>query len=305
MNQVVRAPLRPGVKGALIVVGLLATLGAQTASAQSRCGDPCPEPAAFETARGVALGAGLRASAVSTSALAYTPAALALGNLYHLEGTIDYMPEIKTVALGAGVVDSSTSKLGAGVGLRGFLSGEGGHDGLDGRLGLAFPLSDAFAVGLLGRYISLSRDDADGEAHELAEGFTMDASLRIAPTQSVHIDLAALNFIDLDSPYVPVTVSGGLAFSLGEALSLGGDVLADMSSFEEPKLTLGAAAEYLGGGSVPVRGGYSVDLAREIHSLTLGLGYVDQQVGLDISLRQQVSGGDATRVVAAMTYHVH
>jgi hypothetical protein len=156
------------------------------------------------------------------------------------------MPEIKTVALGAGVVDSSTSKLGAGIGLRGFLSGDGGHDGLDGRLGLAFPFSDAFSAGLLGRYISLStEDEVDGETmeRELAQGFTMDASLRIAPTPSVHIDLAALNFIDLDTPYAPVTLAAGLGFALAESISLGGDLLTDMSSFDKPKFTLGAGPE--------------------------------------------------------------
>ena len=104
------------------------------------------------TARGLALGTGLRASAISTSALAYSPAALALGNLYHIEANIDYISALNTVALGAAAVDSSTSKLGAGISLRGFLSGDDGYntdagydyDGIDGRVGLALALSRCF-----------------------------------------------------------------------------------------------------------------------------------------------------------------
>jgi len=58
----------------------------------------------------------------------YSPGAVAVGNLYHIEGMIDYLGNFNTVALGGAVVDSSTSKLGAGLAIRGFLSGEGGDE---------------------------------------------------------------------------------------------------------------------------------------------------------------------------------
>src|ERR1700746_268807 len=48
-------------------------------------GKPCPRAMNAETARGLALGTGSRASALSTSALAYNPAALVLGHIYHVE----------------------------------------------------------------------------------------------------------------------------------------------------------------------------------------------------------------------------
>lgn len=268
----------------------------------------CPEPVSYESARGLALGTGVRATAVSTSALAYSPGALALGNLYHIEGNIDYIGVGDAVALGGGVVDSSTSKLGAGIGLRGFLSGDGGYDGLDGRLGLGLALSDAFALGLAGRYISLSREQMIGDETEsdtLAQGFTLDASLRVTPAAGLQIDIAALNFIDLEEAEVPVTIASGLAFAASDVFSLGADVLVDLSTYENPELVIGGGLEFLVGSSVPLRGGYRGDLARETHAITAGVGYVDAQVGFDIGLRQNVAGNKETRVMAAMRYFVN
>ena len=313
--------------GAILVPCAIALLGlcalparvaAQDCKALSDKRD-CPKSAAPETPRGLALGTGVRAAAVSTSALAYSPAALALGNLYHIEANLDYMAALDTVALGAAAVDSSTSKVGAGIALRGFLSGDDGfdaehrydYDGLDGRLGVALALSDAFSLGVGARYIDLSTeedDDGDGQEDsdlELVQGFTMDASLRIVPVEGVQVDIAALNFLDRDSPFVPVMLTGGLAFAVASAFSLGIDVLTDMSSFDDPQVTIGGGAEYLGGNAIPVRAGYSFDIAREIHALGVGIGYTDQRVGLDVGVRQELSGGDDTRVMAAVRYYVN
>jgi hypothetical protein len=262
----------------------------------------CPQAMNVETARGLSLGTGARASAISTSALAYSPAALALGNLYHIEGNVDYLAGNDTVALGGMVVDSSTSKVAAGIGFRGFLSGGDGFDGLDGRLGLALPLSEAFSLGLAGRYIDLSRH-SDGTT--LAQGFTMDASLRVSPASGLQIDFAVLNFIDLDSPYVPLMLNGGLAFSVASVVTVGVDLLTDMSSFDNPQLALGGGIEYLGADTVPIRAGYMVDLARKVHSVTAGLGYTDQLVGFDVGLRQEVYPDHDTRIMGAIRYYVH
>jgi hypothetical protein len=233
----------------------------------------------------------------------YSPAALALGNLYHIEGNVDYLSDLHAVALGAAVVDSSTSKIGAGIGLRGFLSGDNRVGGLDGRLGIALSLSDAFSIGVSGRYISLS---ANSDPYQIdVQGFTMDASLRVMPLEGLQFDLGVLNFIPMDSPFVPLTMAGGVAFAIMPALSIGADVLADMSTFDKAQLLLGGGIEYLGGSSVPIRLGYSVDLARETQFLGAGIGYTDQRIGLDLGLRQQVKGGHDTRVMGAVRYHVN
>lgn len=272
----------------------------------------CPKPLAAETARGLGLGTGVRASAVSTSALAYSPGALALGNLYHVEGNVDYSSFPNTVAIGGAVVDSSTSSLGAGVGLRGFLSGEEGYDGIDGRIGLGVSLSEAFSLGIGGRYLNITLDRDFGDEVVTVEdlsAFTMDASIRIIPVPGLQLDVAALNFIDADSPLVPLTVTGGVAFAVAQSFSLGADLLVDMSTFDNAKMTIGGGAEYLASNTVPLRLGYGYDVARKIHFLGAGVGYTDQRIGLDLGLHQELTrpGPEQheTRIMGAIRYYVN
>ena len=273
----------------------------------------CPKALSAETARGLGLATGGRASSVSTSALAYSPAALALGNLYHVEGNVDYSSFPNTVAIGGAVVDSSTSSLGAGVGLRGFLSGDEGYDGIDGRIGLGVSLSEAFSLGLGGRYLTVDLDMADGnETIEVEEvqAFTMDASLRIVPIPGLQLDIAALNFIDADSPLVPLMVTGGVAFAVADSFSLGADLLVDMSTFDAGRFTIGGGFEYLASNTIPLRLGYGFDAARKIHFLGAGVGYTDQRIGLDLGLHQELNKRPEgmereTRIMGAVRYFVN
>ena len=264
--------------------------------------EDCPLPMATESPRGIALGTGMRASAISTSALAYSPGALAIGNLYHVEGNVDYMSRFKTTALGAAVVDSSTSNVvGAGFGLRGFLSGQDGYGGIDGRLGVGVAASEAISLGVAGRFISLSQADV-----KVARGFAMDASLRVMPVSGFQLDLAALNFVsNARSPFVPFDLATGAAFALIPSLSAGADVIIDMTTYKNPQVTVGGGAEFLAAGMVPLRLGYLADLARSAQAITAGVGYTDARIGLDLGLRQQIKGGHETRIMAAFRYYVN
>lgn len=238
----------------------------------------------------------------------YNPAALVLGGAYHVEGLGDYLAESGTVALGAAITDSATSRLAGGVALRGFLSGRDGYKGLDTRLGLALPFSDAVSLGVAGRYLNIDQEvtAADGSVTEVevAKGITLDASFRFQPSQMLHVALLAFNLVDLDSPLTPVTVGGALAVTPIEELAITGDVLVDVSTFADPAATLGAGVEFLAAGAFPLRAGYSVDAERSLHRLGLGVGYTDQEVGVDIGLRQDLSGGDETRVMLGLRYHL-
>lgn len=269
----------------------------------------CPVALHSDTARGIALGTGARASAASTSALAYNPAALVLGKLYHIEGVVDYSSAYSGVALGAAVVDSSTSKVGAGLAFRGFLSGDTGVAGIDGRAGLAFPFSDQVSIGVGGRYLNLTYDDKTPAGREtelkLVDGFTMDASLRIAPIPALSIEAMAVNFIDLDSAYAPVMLGGAIAYTAASIVTIGFDTLVDISTFDTAGVLLGGGVEFLAANIVPIRLGYAFDTKRELHTLSGGLGYTDRSVGFDLSIQQQLSREKDTRVMGAFRYYVH
>jgi hypothetical protein len=263
----------------------------------------------LESARGLALGTGARASSLSTSALAYNPAALVVGRVYHVEGLVDYMADMRTVALGGTIVDSSTSRMSAGVSFRGFLGGQGGFGGIDGRVGLAFPLSEAISLGLSGRYINADRKgDAFATLPQRlrsVEGFTLDASLRIVPVPILMLYGGGYNLISLDSVYAPRTLGGGASVALGSIAVLGADVLVDMSSYDHATVTVGGGAELFLAQVIPIRAGYIYDAWREQHTLSLGLGYTDRAVGLDLSLRQDLGGVGDTRLLGAFRFFVH
>ena len=268
----------------------------------------CPRPMNLESARGLALGTGARASSLSTSALAYNPAGLAAGRVYHVEGIVDYMPDMKTVALGGTIVDSSTSRLAAGVSFRGFLGGQGALAGIDGRVGLAFPISEGISLGLSGRYINAERKGEAAAALPASlrsvEGFTLDASLRVVPIPMLMLYGGGYNLISLDSVYTPLTVGGGASAALGSVAVLGADVLVDLSSYDRATVTVGGGVEFFAAQIIPIRAGYIYDTGRSQHTLSLGLGYTDRTVGLDLSLRQDLGGVGDTRVLGAFRFFV-
>lgn len=297
--------------GALALLLALA-LAVNEAHAEPPCAvleSRCPVALHSDTARGLALGTGQRAGAMSTSALAYNPAALVLGKLYHIEGSVDYLAAFDSVALGAAVVDSSTSSVGAGIAFRGFLSGKQGIGGIDGRVALAFPLADAISIGVGLRYMNLDYDEelpsGVTRSGDVVSGFTMDASIRIQPAPQFQLAALAVNFLNRQSAYAPVMFGGAAAFSIAEVATLGADLLFDVSTFSATDVIFGTGLEFLVAHIVPLRIGYSFDAERELHTLSGGAGYTDRTLGFDLSIQQQLSGAHDTRVMAAFRYYIH
>lgn len=267
---------------------------------------PVPEPSNYETPRTVALGTGARASAMSTSAVAANASGMLLSRLYHVEGLLDYRPGGGWVVGGA-AADSVTSKVAAGISFRGvFDEGKAEYDGYDGRLSLAVPLGDKLSVGVSGRYLKLRPDSQKRASGNGVKGFTMDASVTVSPIEQIRISALGANLIDRGSALTPMTVGGGAAFTIANRLTFGGEGLVDLSTFDGIGVLAGGGLEYLAGGVVPLRVGYRYDGGREIHSVSGGIGYVDRQVGVDLSLRQHVKGDAGrqdTRLVFSVRYH--
>ncbi len=234
---------------------------------------------------------------------------MALARAYHIESSASFLPTYGRWIFGGAIVDSITSRLAAGMSFRGILGdGQSGWSGLDGRLGLAFPIVDQLAIGVSGRYLSLGREGqapvgVDPDA-PLAQGFTMDASIVVAPMEGLRIAALANNFIDIGSELVPVTFGGSVGLTLFSQLTIGGDVLVDVSTFDDAAILAGGGIEYLAGNMVPIRIGYRYDAGRDTHAVTGGLGFVDPKWGIDLSLRQEVNAQQATEIQLALRYFV-
>ncbi len=296
--------------------GLLLALAAPLSVASSALAQeamPFPPQDEYETPRAMAMGLGARASAASTSALATNPANLALGRLYHVETAVGYVPQHTNFTFGAGIIDGFSSPVALGVQYRYVLgNGQYGHSGMDGRVGLAYAFSEAFSIGVSGRYHSFQREgQQEGDTRgPYAEGVNIDASIRLTPVTGLHIAAIGQNLIDYGTPYIARLVGGSISYTFENVLTLAVDGFADLSTFHDamgnlrPEMLIGGAAEVFTG-EVPIRAGYFYDSGRGIHYVTAGVGYVRPEFGIDLAWRQQVAGDDDSWVTLSFRYFVH
>lgn len=265
-------------------------------------------PETMETPRGLAMGSGARASAVSTSALAYNPANLALARVYHVEATTGYSPTYDSLALGSSVVDSVTSRLAMGMNIRGLVGvADGGYGGFDGRVTLAMNIVEALGIGISARYVRLEYKGTPppGQRDAFLNAFTMDASLRLTFTEGFHLAVLAQNLVPTHNAYAPLMFGGSLSYTIAEAFTISADGLADLSPRTAgTPFTVGGGVEYLAGGVVPIRAGYYFDDSRTAHVVSGGLGYVDQHLGVDLAFRQQIEPSAATTLLLGVRYFV-
>lgn len=304
--RLVSAPLL-ALTGAIgLVLGSAGAASAQSAGALPTNDD-------YETPRAMAMGLGARASVASTSALSSNPANLALGRLYHIETALGYLPQAENFTFGAGILDSFSSPVAMAFQYRYVLgNGRDGHSGMDGRVGLAYALSEAFSIGVAGRYTSFVREgQAEGdERGPYVEDVNVDASLRLSPLPGLHIAAIGQNLIDYGTPLVARLVGGSVSYTYENVFTIAFDGFADLSSFHDergemrPEMLLGAGAEVFTG-EVPIRAGYIYDSGRQLHYITAGLGYVRPEFGIDVGWRQQVVGGEDTWLTLSFRYFVH
>lgn len=300
---------------ATLWLGLLGTASAQVvvpADASEAGGPRQPVlPETMETARGLAMGLGARASATSTSGLAYNSAGMSIARLYHIESSIVYEPWASRFATNAALMDSYSGPVNMAVSFR-YVQGNGdtGHGGYDGRISLGLPLGDNFAIGVTGRYVSFWREGQDG-APPFAESITIDGAIRVTPLPGFHIAALGYNLVPIDSPLVPMQVGGSVSYTIDNTFTLAVDGLADLSTWHEadgnirPEALFGAAAE-LFTGEVPIRAGWMFDTGRSAHYVSAGVGWMNEEVGIDIAARQQVTGVNLdTRLLASVRYFVH
>lgn len=267
----------------------------------------------IETARETALGGAVRGFGQSSTALYTNPANMASTQVYHLEALAQIWPEAKRQSYGGSAVDSVTSRVAGGL---------AGHytiddpDGLkrkstDARVGLAFPISDKFYIGAVGKYLRARQDGlgplgpsfASGglSGKPVVAGFTFDTGVTVKPIPSLAIGVVGTNLSNPGTTFQPTSLSGGIGFATGD-FSLEGDVLGDFTTYDKTKVRAMAGGELLLGDHFPVRLGYRFDQGQATHAISGGAGYLDQQFAIEVGLRRTVAGEAATAVVIGLQY---
>jgi hypothetical protein len=262
-------------KAAVLVVGL-GSLASRVAWA-----DPSPLDANVvydygesQTPRGAGMGGALRALGTGTNAIFQNPAGLAAAPVYHIEALSQVTPETRRWLLGAAISDSVTTRLAGAFSIVGtpIVMDPNGlrRTYIDVRLGLAFPITDRFIIGLSGRYVDVTQsggaapsygfcnslvsgglvDPSSGIAPArsnsacanpgggqdrlaLVNTVTFDAGVVIKPTDTLSIAFVGQNLSYYNTAFLPFMFGGGIGFGF-DYFAVEVDGIADMSSWGVP-----------------------------------------------------------------------
>ncbi len=279
----------------------------------------------IETPRMVAMNGGLRASSQSLTALFTNPANLAAVPLYHVGAIVDIWPQADRQTYGGGIVDSLTSRWGLAMGFGGAytrldtrdygggteLSPEGyGLSDTDLRLGMAFPFSEKFRLGVTGRYLTLSQNGTGPlRASPVSGGLvdsdivvdvTLAAGVTVQPTENFAISVVGDNLTNPGNGFMPLQVGGGLAFMTTDFV-IEADMVADMTTYVDTTYRAIGGVEFLLGNYYPIRASYAWDGGPDTSSIAGGIGYSDRSFTLELGVRQIVDGPSSTTIGIGFT----
>jgi hypothetical protein len=253
----------------------------------------------------------------SISALFGNPANMAASRVYHVGAFAAIWPEASRQTYGAAVVDSSTSSSNVTAGLAGAWSQQD-SDGLkrrgtDLRASLAFPFSEKFRIGASLKYLSFSQGGSgplgsssvsaglDGEP--IVRDFGIDAGLVLQPVRYFSLGLLGINLNNPGNGFLPLRAGAGIGGGTNE-FTLEADVLADFTTWDKTRLMAQAGGELLVADKFPLRLGYRYEEGLKTQWLSVGAGYVENTMSLELAARRTVAGPEATAIVFSFTYHV-
>ncbi len=273
----------------------------------------------------VAMNGGLRASSQSLSALFTNPANLATVPIYHLGGIVDIWPQADRQTYGGGIVDALTSRWGLAMGFGGAytridtrdygggkdLSPEGyGLSDTDLRLGMAFPFSEKFRIGVTGHYLTLSQNGPGALRPSPASGglvdadilvdVTVSAGMTIQPHENFAVAIVGENLTNPGNGFMPLLVGGGLAY-MSREFALEVDMVADMTTYVDTTFEFTGGVELLLGDHYPIRASYAWDGGPQTSAIAGGIGYNDREFSFDLGVRQIVDGPSSTTVGVGLT----
>ena len=269
-----------------------------------------------QSARAVGMGGALNALGVSTTALYLNPANMALARVYHLEALAAYSPESQRESFGLAIVDSviNTSHVSGGVAAT---WNEMDPSGLhrvwtDVRGALALPLGDHFALGATGRWLQGSQAVSAGPfGPSLASDGTSNSPLFNALTFDVgataslgdfRLGLVGHNLTNPGVSLAPTTGVAGIGY-LTQLFALEVDGLLDFTTFGTTQGRVMGGAEVFLADRYALRAGWRFDTGTQIHTPSVGLGYMDPRWSIEVGLRHDLLGAHSgTMGVVSLRY---
>lgn len=271
----------------------------------------------IETARSGGIAGAVRSVGSSTTGLFANPATMAMSKVYHLEGIVNIWPEAVRQTYGVGAVDSvgSSTGLAGGIGAAYSIQDPQGVDrkATDVRIGVAYPISDKFFVGITPKYLRLEQNGQGPFGPSLASGglaneaivnsWSFDAGLGLRLGDSFTLGVLGTNLTNPGHSFAPTSAGGGLGFSTRE-LSISADFVADFDTYQATKTRAMVGGEFLAGGHIPIRAGYRFDDGQKNHSISGGLGYLDRSFGVNVAYRRTLDKEASSTIFFGVQFFV-
>ena len=269
----------------LVVFALIALAVPAAAGAQERG----PGLGDLLRARSFAMGGAYRALGGGTEAVEGNPASLAVFRRYVVELAGAWDPRNPFGFGSASVMDSTTGGLAAGMAYHLVSIGSGDAHRVAHLNTAAFciPFGQALQVGVSARHVLMT-------GARSANAITGDAGLLLR-MGSVMATVSGHNLVDIDNPDFPRTFAGGLGLITSE-LTVAADVRGDFNG-AQPAFAFSGGAEWVAGGALPLRIGFTRDLIQNASFIGAGIGFLVDGGGLDLGYRHEL-GGSYSRLLS-------
>jgi hypothetical protein len=247
-------------------------------------------------ARSFGMGGAFRALGGGTEAVEGNPASLALFRRYLVELTGAWDPPHRFGFGSIAVMDSANSPVAAGVAYHFVSLGEGDQRR---RVHLntgafTIPLGQALHIGASARYVLMNG------ARE-ANAVTGDAGLLVR-LGSVVASVSGHNLVDIRNADFPRTFAGALGLITPE-FTLAADLQGDFNG-ESPVFAFSGGGEWVLGGAMALRAGYTRDVIHGGRFVGAGLGFLVQGGGLDLSYRHELGGSESRLLGLTIRFQV-
>jgi hypothetical protein len=258
--------------------------------------------------RELALGEAGRASSAGALGITLNPAGLPLDRQLVLEGSYGYRDEDGASTAVVSACDSTVPLPGCFY--YRYFSAEPSVGGTEiGRrvhevgMASARALSPRVLIGVTARWFDYNSQIPGDED---ADGFATDAGLLLRASEMISAAVVGYNLVSADSSQYPRGVGGGLSIRPARSLGLSADAVWNVARDEGAgKARYGGGAELFVTSSdaqsgYPIRIGGVYDAFTKAGYLTGGLGFSSVKVGIDLSIRKQVSEGDELTIIGGL-----
>lgn len=254
---------------------------------------PVQEAAAQDTlTRPLSMGQAFRSHGAGNGALFYNPAAMSLIHTYSIETS--YLNLGGTSMVNASVVDTKTSALGAGVAYNYLPRGDASDD-QEVRVGVSTALlSQALTVGAMGRYAWLGEPDR--------EGFSLDVGMVLTLGNIVGLGVVLHNL--MPSEEISASRRYGFGASYTGMFTAAFDLVMDPAISGGDRFGYHGGLEFLLARLYPLRLGYEALPRMSAHYISMGVGALSPQAGIQLAFRQRLDDSDEQSFCISLNFYL-